>query len=699
MAQRTSLAAVLNGLVRNVDLTADELVLDSVRLGGLAGTLLTKTILDSLIANSHASGSDNQNIIAGAALTGGGSGASVTLDVNVDNSTIEINSDALRLKDGAVSAAKLAASAITGQTEETTADDADSILIYDDSGTALKKMTRANFLAGTSTDELVKVSANDTTPGYVEAKFVVDNGTNSTNPLEATTLNDGGDEDYRIRFDQSKVDHGSIAGLGDDDHTIYIKADGTRAFTGDQSMGSNQLTNVADPISGQDAATKAYVDSLLDGRTWKQAARVASTANIDLGVAADPSPVDGITLANNDRVLLKDQTAPEENGIYIAVDATDPTTWVRSSDANTALELEGAAVFVMEGTANADKQFAQTSDNFTLDTDPVVWVLTSANSFSGHDMIVLSGGQISVDLASDAGLESSNPGNAAGQLRVKLDGATLSRSASGLKVADGGITDTQVNASAAIAYSKLNLANSIVNADVNTAAAIAYSKLNLSGSIVNADISASAAIAYSKLNLSNSIVNADINSAAAIAYSKLNLSNSIVAADLTSQSVTNAKINTDVFDQSTITGGNGSAASVASAPLARKTMVAGESFAANTSFLVRLALTGETAGRVYKADSADAVANGEFWAIGMVHSGSAVSAGQNISVTLLGTHVLGSSDTPFASGDVGKALWLTDAGAFSITAPTDSGDAAFRVGSVENTDRVFIDGKQLTGIN
>lgn len=74
----------------------------------------------------------------------------------------------------------------------------------------------------------------------------------------------------------------------------------------------------------------------------------------------------------------------------------------------------------------------------------------------------------------------------------------------------------------------------IVNADVNASAGIVYSKLNLSNSVVNADINASAAIAYSKLALSNSIVNADINASAAIAYSKLNLANSVnLASDVT----------------------------------------------------------------------------------------------------------------------------------------------------------------------
>lgn len=96
----------------------------------------------------------------------------------------------------------------------------------------------------------------------------------------------------------------------------------------------------------------------------------------------------------------------------------------------------------------------------------------------------------------------------------------------------GSVVNADIGASAAIAYSKLALTGSVVNADIGAAAAIAYSKLALTGSIVNADIGASAAIAYSKLAMSNSIVNADIASGAAIAYSKLNITSSIVNADV-----------------------------------------------------------------------------------------------------------------------------------------------------------------------
>lgn len=63
--------------------------------------------------------------------------------------------------------------------------------------------------------------------------------------------------------------------------------------------------------------------------------------------------------------------------------------------------------------------------------------------------------------------------------------------------------------------------NSIVNADINSSAAIAYSKLNLAGGVVNADVSNSAAIAYSKLALTGSIVNADVAVGAAIARTKI----------------------------------------------------------------------------------------------------------------------------------------------------------------------------------
>lgn len=77
----------------------------------------------------------------------------------------------------------------------------------------------------------------------------------------------------------------------------------------------------------------------------------------------------------------------------------------------------------------------------------------------------------------------------------------------------------------------IRLSSHLVNADIDAAAAIAYSKLALANSIVNADIAAGAAIAKSKL-AALAIVDADVAGGAAIAYSKLNLATSIARGDM-----------------------------------------------------------------------------------------------------------------------------------------------------------------------
>jgi len=80
----SKLAQLTQGLIKNVDLTAEELQVLSITIGGASGTNLTKAQLDTLISNSHAPQSDNQNVVAGDGLSGGGSGATVNLAVTAD---------------------------------------------------------------------------------------------------------------------------------------------------------------------------------------------------------------------------------------------------------------------------------------------------------------------------------------------------------------------------------------------------------------------------------------------------------------------------------------------------------------------------------------------------------------------------------------------------------------------------------------
>ena len=132
--------------------------------------------------------------------------------------------------------------------------------------------------------------------------------------------------------------------------------------------GQARCISLLNPSAAQDAATKSYVDSLVEGLAWKDSCRVATQANIT--IAAPGNTIDGISMATNDRVLVRSQSTQSQNGIYVWNGAATPMT--RTLDANTADELEQAVTTIEEGTS-AGATFRQTTINFTLETGNVVW--------------------------------------------------------------------------------------------------------------------------------------------------------------------------------------------------------------------------------------------------------------------------------------------------------------------------------------
>ena len=199
------------------------------------------------------------------------------------------------------------------------------------------------------------------------------------------------------------IDHGSLSGLGDDDHTQYILVDGTRAFTGDQSMGNNNITNLSPGVSGTDAVNLDQLNNAVQGIDWKESARVGTTANINL--ASAPASIDGVTLSNGDRVLVKDQTILSENGIYIFNGSGSAMT--RSADADEDLEVTAMmTVGVSEGTVNSDRVYTVTSnDPLTVGTSDIVFGLLPVNTFVAGDGIDIAGSTISADLLASGGLK------------------------------------------------------------------------------------------------------------------------------------------------------------------------------------------------------------------------------------------------------------------------------------------------------
>lgn len=163
--------------------------------------------------------------------------------------------------------------------------------------------------------------------------------------------------------------------------TGLIKADGTDPFTGDQSMGGNKLTNVGAPTAATDAVRLADLQAAQAGLSWKDSCRLATTA--PLGLLTGLIPVDGFAPLAGDRILVKDQAAPAENGIYEA--GLGP--WLRSADCATAVALEAAAAYVEEGLTNANTAWVQTNDNFVIGVGPVTFI-----QFAGGAAVVAGAG-------------------------------------------------------------------------------------------------------------------------------------------------------------------------------------------------------------------------------------------------------------------------------------------------------------------
>lgn len=160
-----------------------------------------------------------------------------------------------------------------------------------------------------------------------------------------------------------------------------IRADGQNPFTGNQSLGGAKLTNSAPPTVGGDLVNKDYADTLITGLAWKAPCFVATTANI---VLSGPQTIDGVAVVPGNRVLVKNQTIASQNGLYIVAAGA----WVRSPDANSTAELDGAATFILTGTDNGGKTFIQTTAEPVIGTDPIVFVQfgTLNGSVASHEI-------------------------------------------------------------------------------------------------------------------------------------------------------------------------------------------------------------------------------------------------------------------------------------------------------------------------
>ena len=204
---------------------------------------------------------------------------------------------------------------------------------------------------------------------------------------------------------------------------------------GDLDVNTHKIVNLVDPTNPQDAASKAYVDSVAQGLVIKAACVAATTANITL---SGTQTIDGISLTAGQRVLVKNQTLSQNNGIY----AVSASAWTRTSDADTWDELVSAFTFIGQGTTQGDTGWVCTIEaGGTLGTTPVTWAqFSGAGTYTASTGLTLTGNAFSItNTAVTAATYGDNTGtytvsftvNAQGQLtaandyEINVDGGTF----------------------------------------------------------------------------------------------------------------------------------------------------------------------------------------------------------------------------------------------------------------------------------
>lgn len=186
------------------------------------------------------------------------------------------------------------------------------------------------------------------------------------------------------------------------------------------------------PSHDKEFATIEYIKAVVAGKgDAKDAVNALADANVAMtgATAALAALTDAVAPFDGMRLALTGQTNAVENGVYSVAIAGANYTLTRSTDFVNGSVSSGAYFPVIAGTVYAGYEvILTTADTIVVGTTALTFAkYPSGLIYTAGDMLRRVGNDFSVDLAPLAGLESTSAGDAAGQLRVKADQATLEK--------------------------------------------------------------------------------------------------------------------------------------------------------------------------------------------------------------------------------------------------------------------------------
>jgi hypothetical protein len=193
------------------------------------------------------------------------------------------------------------------------------------------------------------------------------------------------------------------------------------------------------PVGNNDLTTKLYVDSLALGISWKQPVVAATTANITL---SGVQTIDAVSVVAGDRVLVKDQTAQADNGIYVAAAGA----WSRSPDADTYDEMISALVFVESGGQAGAAFYCPIQPGGTLGVTAITWNNFSVGGvyFAGTGLNLSGGDTFNISNTTVAA-GSYGSGSAVGTFTVNAQGQLTAASDTNIAIAATQITSGTID--------------------------------------------------------------------------------------------------------------------------------------------------------------------------------------------------------------------------------------------------------------